>query len=608
MASKARLFAAVLAVSLSMVAVLALGHVDAPSGSAQADSLSAKDSASAKAWTPPTGKAREKSLDAGIKRVERAFNSSSTVRVAVTRVVDGKPETTATKLRKSKAKSTLKDLADDSTVVMVQPDVKARAIDTVTPAEPEVPDGGETPAGEQLSDDDDDNPINQLWNLVKLKAEQAWDQVTGSGVTVAVVDTGVDASHPEFGDRVLEGYDYAAECIGDDPCFPDLPEPRDARYDPHGHGTHVAGLIAAANDGVGSTGLAYDAQILPMRVLDENGWGYLSDTARAIKDSTDRGAQIVNLSLGGGQFDMSYEVAYAHSHGVAVVAAAGNEALNGNPEVYPAATPGVFAVGSTTLTDNISATSSHHDYVSISAPGHVVYSTYRSHGYGFMTGTSMATPHVSAALALLLEKDRQSNPGASALGLESTLTATALDLGAPGKDVYFGYGRIQPLEALNTIGGSEPEPEPEPEPSPTEPEPTEPTDPGPTEPEPTEPTEPEPTEPSDPGSTEPTPTPTPTPSPSTQAPTKAPAAKKSNQSLAKTKNRMKRKRSLRLVTKTRQGLAVRWVSLTPKICTVNSKGLVKSKKRKGTCKVRATSVASVKYNALKPTVRKIRVR
>jgi type VII secretion-associated serine protease mycosin len=360
--------------------------------------------------------------------------------------------------------------------------------------------------------------LGQQWDLAAMRVDGAWPRSTGAGVTVAVLDTGVDASHPDLAGHVLAGVDLVDGTEG-------------VSNDPHGHGTHVAGTIAALtgnDEGVAS--VAPDARILPVRVLSASGGGYMSDVANGIVYAADHGADVINMSISSTSQvgAVTNAVAYARSRGVVVVAAAGNSRANGSPTAYPAADTGVIAVSATDSADRVAPYSNRGGYVDVAAPGSDILSTFPpalGAGYRRMNGTSMAAPHVAALAALLKGADRALSPDA----VEQAITSSAVDLGVPGRDEDFGYGRVDAASALAVLA---------PPPAPTT-EPTPPADMAPTTvpaPDPTspEPTSPEPTSPSaepPPGvtspSADPTPTPPttePTPVPSTPVPsTPAPA-------------------------------------------------------------------------------------
>ena len=244
----------------------------------------------------------------------------------------------------------------------------------------------------------------EMWNLDQVNIPEVWSSgYTGSDVVVSVIDTGVDLDHPEFSGRIVPGYDFVD---GDS-----VPE------DGNSHGTHVAGTIAAANNFLGMTGAAPDAKIMPIRVLDDQGNGSLSDVISGIRWSVDNGADVINLSLGGGGYSQAMDDAlkYASSRGSVVVMSAGNEGAN-SPS-YPAAhaSNSGIAVGAVDMSGNMARFSNRSglevlDYVT--APGVDIYSTLINGGYGFMSGTSMSAPHVAGLAALVKDYDSSMSPSA----------------------------------------------------------------------------------------------------------------------------------------------------------------------------------------------------
>jgi len=289
------------------------------------------------------------------------------------------------------------------------------------------------------------------WDVAKVRATDAWSSSTGAGVTVAVLDTGVAASHPDLAGQVLTGKNMITGQAGN-------------TTDSFGHGTHVAGTIAAATgNGVGVSGLAPDTKILPVKVLGDNGGGMMSDVANGITWAADNGAKVINMSLGsrGQTGAVTNAIAYARSKGAVVVAAAGNYRSYGSPISYPAADPGVIAVAATDSSDHYGSFSNAGSYVDIAAPGVGILSTVPSNGYSYYNGTSMAAPHVAALAALLLAKKPSLTPDQ----VEQAMESTAVDLGPAGKDVDYGYGRIDAVAALTTTGQAAPAPAPAPAPA-----------------------------------------------------------------------------------------------------------------------------------------------
>ncbi|WP_430779993.1 S8 family serine peptidase [Actinoplanes sp. G11-F43] len=277
----------------------------------------------------------------------------------------------------------------------------------------------------------------QQWSLARLRTTEAWKRSTGAGVTVAVIDTGVDASHTDLRAAVLAGYDATTGRAG-------------VSRDANGHGTHVAGTIAAVTgNGTGISAVAPDVRILPVKVIGDDGEGAASDTAAGIVWAADNGAQIINMSLGGPVqvSAVSSAIAYARGRGVTVIAAAGNERTAGSPVSYPGADAGVIAVAATDSADRVAPYSNAGSYVDVAAPGSAILSTWPGGGYRQSSGTSMAAPHVAAVAALL----KAFQPDLTPDRIESALERSAADLGAKGFDRDYGYGRIDPVAALTAV-------------------------------------------------------------------------------------------------------------------------------------------------------------
>jgi hypothetical protein len=271
------------------------------------------------------------------------------------------------------------------------------------------------------------------WGLTALNAPTAWANGDAAGEVVAVVDTGVDASHPDLAGVVLPGTDIF--------------EPGgDGRTDANGHGTHVAGIIGAvAGNGIGGAGLAIGAQLLPVRVMDAEGIGWDSDAAAGLVWAADHGADVVNMSFGGSERSavMDRAVQYALAKGVSIVVAAGNEGASGDPVEWPAASTGVIAVGAVDSTGARPAWSSTGSHLAVVAPGVAITSTVPGGGYSSWSGTSMAAPFVSAAIALL----RHAQPTLTPAGIRQRLVSTADDLGPVGFDPEYGAGRLDLIGA-----------------------------------------------------------------------------------------------------------------------------------------------------------------
>jgi thermitase len=283
--------------------------------------------------------------------------------------------------------------------------------------------------------------VARQWALRVTRAPSAWDAETGrrNPVVVAVLDTGVDASHPDLIGHVRAGGDFVA---GD-------PDPSDEHF----HGTAVAGVIAAStNNRKGVAGISWGATVLAERVLNAEGSGSMCTVAAGVIDAVDAGARVLNLSLGApGEtcpFVMEQALSYAHDHGALVVVSAGNDGARGNPVDYPAGCDGAFAVAATDSQDRTAKFSEFGPQVDISAPGVNVVTTSRNadgvHGYAYLSGTSVSAPIVAGAAALLLSRHPDWTPDQ----VRARLVATARDLGPRGRDDRFGAGRVDIGRAL----------------------------------------------------------------------------------------------------------------------------------------------------------------
>jgi subtilisin family serine protease len=227
--------------------------------------------------------------------------------------------------------------------------------------------------------------------------------------------------------------------------------------DDHGHGTHVAGIAAACtNNATGVAGVAWGARLMPIKVLDSSGNGSYNNVAAGVTYAADHDADVINLSLGGvgSSSTLLDAIEYATDKGSLVIAASGNCGSGcwiggqyyNNPTFYPAAYADTMAVAATESDDDWASFSGHLPYVDVAAPGDFIYSTYPG-GYVYLDGTSMATPFVSGLAALVWSLDSALPNGQ----VRSIIQNTAVDLGAPGKDDYFGHGRINAWSALQML-------------------------------------------------------------------------------------------------------------------------------------------------------------
>jgi len=252
----------------------------------------------------------------------------------------------------------------------------------------------------------------------------------GGGVSVCIIDTGIDYTHPDISDNYKGGYDFVHN--DDDP------------RDDHGHGTHVAGTIAAyPSSPSGIAGVAPEASLYACKVLNEKGSGSNADVAAGIDWARIHGMDVINMSLGGSYSSVVDQAcAAAYSVGVLIVAAAGNSGNGRDTVKYPAKLPSCIAVGATTVPDDfIAYFSSTGPAVEVSAPGYHVKSTCMGGGYCSKDGTSMASPHVAGFAALIKHK----HPTYTNAEIRQAIYTNVIDLGTPGHDWYFGYGRIDVL-------------------------------------------------------------------------------------------------------------------------------------------------------------------
>ena len=288
-----------------------------------------------------------------------------------------------------------------------------------------------------VNDVDYNNPQRQVYAPGLIQVQYAWNYTMGSNqIKIAILDTGVLLTHPEFAGRLLPGYDFVNNDT--DPT------------DDFGHGTHVTGIAAAgANNGIGMVGICPECSIIPVKVLDQSNSGTWSSVAAGMVFAVDAGANIISLSLGGGSNSQIVQdaVQYAMEHNVLVIAAAGNN--KSDAPFYPAALDDVVAVAATRNDDTSWSLSNYGPFIDVAAPGYAIYSTFNNlsntyGGYSYKSGTSMAAPHVAGLAGLLLSQ----NPALTVSQIRSIVQETAVDLGTPGRDDTFGYGRIDAFAAL----------------------------------------------------------------------------------------------------------------------------------------------------------------
>ena len=292
-----------------------------------------------------------------------------------------------------------------------------------------------------------DPRFGELYGMDRIDAPEGWDAAglgafpASGGVKIGIVDTGIDQAHPDLSGQtvacaksqgllpIMSGSIQVGQCADD-----------------NDHGSHVAGTIAAkANNGVGVAGVAFNADLVICKALGGPlGTGSTADVANCINWVASQGARVISMSLGGGAsttLQQAVASAWNNGNGAVVVAAAGNDGdatLN-----YPAAYAEVVSVAATDSADARASFSNANADVEVAAPGVNVLSTVRGGGYATLSGTSMATPHVSAVAGVL----RQLFPSDSAAAIRSRLDAAVNDLGPAGRDASFGFGRLNLCKA-----------------------------------------------------------------------------------------------------------------------------------------------------------------
>ena len=273
------------------------------------------------------------------------------------------------------------------------------------------------------------------WHLATVGAPAAWTYSTGAGITIAILDTGVDGTHPDLVANMVPGWNFY--------------DNNSNTQDVNGHGTTVAGAAAAVtNNSVGVASIAGSAKIMPIRIADPTAYALWSTVAQGITYAADHGARVVNLSYEGASASSTIQQAasYLRSKGGVLFVAAGNTgAVDNTPP-----TDLMMVVAATLQDDSHASWSTFGSFVDISAPGYNIVSTAPGGAYWYCWGTSLATPIVAGTAALILAKRPDFTPSQ----VDATLKSTATDLGTPGPDVYFGAGRVNAAAALQQAAGA----------------------------------------------------------------------------------------------------------------------------------------------------------
>lgn len=277
------------------------------------------------------------------------------------------------------------------------------------------------------------------WGINRIDADLVWGITTADPIRVAIVDTGIDLTHPDLIVNIKGGYNAI--------------DPAKSANDDNGHGTHVAGSAAAIDNTIGVIGVGPDIDLYAVKVLNRQGSGFLSDVIEGLDWAVSNGMQVVNMSLGTNSNIQSFRdaVIRVKQAGIVQVAAAGNN--YGGSVIYPAAYPEVIAVSATDSADQIAYFSSVGPEVDLAAPGVSIYSTYKGSTYKTLSGTSMAAPHVTGTAALVLTRpfgsyDLNGNGKWDPIEVQNKLQATAIDLGDTGPDILYGYGLVYAYSAV----------------------------------------------------------------------------------------------------------------------------------------------------------------
>ena len=276
--------------------------------------------------------------------------------------------------------------------------------------------------------------LGSEWHINKVNAPAAWDVTQGSGIIIAILDSGVDGTHPDLAAQMVPGFNFMDNNTN--------------TADVNGHGTAVAGVAAAStNNGMGVAGVAGQARIMPVRIADANAYAYYSTIAQGITYAADHGARIANCSYGGvaGSAAIQSAAQYMKSKGGLVFVSAGNNGVDEN--ILPTTT--MIAVSATDETDNRTSWSSYGNFVSLAAPG-ITYTTSRGGNYDQWMGTSFSSPLAAGVAALMMA----AKPSLDSPQVEKLMFSTAVDIGAAGRDIYYGYGRVDASAAVKAAAAS----------------------------------------------------------------------------------------------------------------------------------------------------------
>lgn len=286
------------------------------------------------------------------------------------------------------------------------------------------------------------------WGVDRIDADLVWDQNrdlvvdsganAGGGVKIAILDTGIDLDHPDLQANIKGGINTI--------------NPLKSPDDDNGHGTHVAGIIAAVDNQVGVLGVAPQAWLYAVKILNKQGSGFVSDIIEGLQWAISEGVDVINMSFGTSSDVQSLHeaIAAAYNKGIVLVAAAGNSGPGENTVLYPAKYPEVIAVSATDSSDSAASWSSRGPEVELAAPGVYIPSTYKGGAYKTLSGTSMASPHVAGTAALVIASgmaDSNADGVTTPQEVRAVLRNTADDLGVSGPDSWYGYGLVDAQQA-----------------------------------------------------------------------------------------------------------------------------------------------------------------
>lgn len=267
------------------------------------------------------------------------------------------------------------------------------------------------------------------WGVSVVKAPEVWKKAKGEGVKVAILDTGIDVTHPDLIPNIKDGINFTSNDYRD-------------YVDRQGHGTHVAGIIAGCDNNIGIVGVAPQAELYIAKILGDDGSGSIEAIIQGIAYAVHNKVDIISMSLGCEQDPgprLHQAIKYAHDHGIIIVGATGNEAHHCD---WPAVYDEVISVGAVSKNKKVASFSNYGSQVDVVAPGVDILSTYPLQSYATLSGTSMATPIVSGVIALYVSYCKKQGIPVSPQGVLEMLSRRSQDLGIHGRDNYYGNGLV----------------------------------------------------------------------------------------------------------------------------------------------------------------------